>query len=120
MNRRDALKTSLFGAAALAALPKTLQAFSTGTEFSKHDFGKDFKWGVATAAYQIEGAHNVDGKGPSIWDTFSHTKGKIKNGDTGDISCDFYHSYHTDIDFIRQMNMKVNRFSTAWSRVLPN
>lgn len=119
MNRRDALKTSIFGAAALATMPKTLQAFATGTEFSKYDFGNNFKWGVATAAYQIEGAWNADGKGPSIWDTFTHTKGKIKNGDTGDVSVDFYNRYHTDIEFIKQMNMQVNRFSTAWSRVLP-
>jgi len=119
MNRRDALKTSLFGAAALAATPKTLQAFATGTEFSKHDFGNDFKWGVATAAYQIEGGFDADGKGPSIWDTFTHRKRKIKNKDNGDVSCDFYHRYHDDIAFIKQMNMKVNRFSTSWSRVMP-
>jgi beta-glucosidase len=120
MNRRNAIKTSLLGTAALAAMPRTIQAFATGSEFSKHDFGMNFKWGVATAAYQIEGAYNEDGKGLSIWDTFSHKKGKIKNGDTGDVSCDFYHRYHDDIKFIKQMNMTVNRFSTSWSRVLPD
>lgn len=119
MNRRNAIKTSIFGAAALAAMPKTLQAMATGTTFSKYDFGNNFKWGVATAAYQIEGAHNVDGKGPSIWDTFTHEKGKIKNKENGDIACDFYNRYYDDIVFIKQMNMQVNRFSTAWSRVLP-
>jgi beta-glucosidase len=119
MNRRNAIKTSIFGAAALAAMPKTLQAMATGTEFSKYDFGNNFKWGVATAAYQIEGAHNVDGKGPSIWDTFTHEKGKIKNKENGDVACDFYNRYYDDIAFIKQMNMQVNRFSTAWSRVLP-
>ncbi len=119
MNRRDALKTTLFGAGALGMLPNTLQAWATGSEFSRHDFGKNFKWGVATAAYQIEGAWNSDGKGPSIWDMFSHKKGKTMNGDTGDVACDFYHRYHDDIALIQQMNMTVNRFSTSWSRVLP-
>lgn len=120
MNRRNAIKTSLFGAAALATMPKTLQAMATGTEFSKYDFGNNFKWGVATAAYQIEGAYNSDGKGLSIWDTFSHGKGNIKNKENGDIACDFYNRYYDDIAMIKQMNMKVNRFSTSWSRVLPD
>jgi beta-glucosidase len=120
MNRREAIKTTLLGAAALSAIPQTLQALSTSAEFTRHDFGRNFKWGVATAAYQIEGAYNIDGKGLSIWDTFSHKKGKIKNGDTGDVSCDFYHRYHDDIALIRFMNMKVHRFSTAWTRVLPD
>jgi beta-glucosidase len=57
--------------------------------FTKNDFGKDFKWGVSTAAYQIEGAHNIDGKGFSIWDEFSKKKKKIFNGQNGNIACDF-------------------------------
>ena len=74
---------------------------------------------AATAAYQIEGAWNVDGKGPSIWDTFSHKKGKILNGDNGDVSCDFYHNYSQDLALLQSMNMDVFRFSTAWSRIMP-
>ncbi|GIW34874.1 GH1 family beta-glucosidase [Meiothermus sp.] len=87
--------------------------------FSKKDFGPGFRWGVATAAYQIEGAVNEDGRSPSIWDTFSHTPGKIKTGENGDVACDFYHRYREDIAFIREMNMQVNRFSLAWPRILP-
>ncbi len=86
---------------------------------SKSDFGKDFLWGVATASYQIEGSIDVDGKGPSIWDTFSHKKGKIKNGDTGDIACDFYNRYEADLDLLKAMNLKVFRFSISWSRIFP-
>lgn len=89
------------------------------TPFSKSDFGPGFLWGVATAAYQIEGAVNEDGRSPSIWDTFSHTPGKIKTGENGDVACDFYHRYHDDIALIREMNMQVHRFSLAWPRILP-
>ncbi|MHA1687949.1 MAG: family 1 glycosylhydrolase, partial [Promethearchaeota archaeon] len=60
-------------------------------------FPENFKWGVATASYQIEGAWNEDGKGESIWDRASHMPGKIKNGDSGDIACDHYHRYEEDI-----------------------
>ena len=86
---------------------------------SKADFGSDFRWGVATASYQIEGAVGEDSRFPSVWDTFSHTPGKVKNGDTGDVACDFYHRYRTDLDFIREMGMRVHRFSLAWPRLLP-
>ena len=69
-------------------------------ELCAEDFGKDFAWGVSTAAYQIEGAHLKHGKGPSIWDEFTHTKGKIARGQNGDIACDFYQNYHQDIALI--------------------
>jgi beta-glucosidase len=89
--------------------------------FNRSDFGDDFKWGVATAAYQIEGAWDADGKGPSIWDHFVHRRpGKIKTRENGDTSCDFYHRYQQDIALIKAMNLGVFRFSTAWSRLLPN
>jgi len=87
--------------------------------FSKADFGAEFLWGTATASYQVEGAVGQDGRGPSVWDTFSHTPGKIRNGDTGDVACDFYHRYASDLTFIRQMGMQVNRFSLAWPRIMP-
>ena len=60
---------------------------------SKEAFDPHFKWGVSVAAYQIEGAHDVDGKGPSIWDVFTNKRGKVLNGDHGNIACDFYHRY---------------------------
>ncbi len=82
-------------------------------------FPVNFTWGAATAAYQIEGAWNEDGRGESIWDRFCHTHGKITNGDTGDQACDHYHRYPEDIALMRQLGLKAYRFSTSWSRVLP-
>lgn len=89
------------------------------TQFTKADFGQGFVWGVATASYQIEGAHDQDGKSPSIWDTFAHTPGQIKTGENGDTACDFYHRYPQDIAYIRQMHMQVHRFSLSWPRIIP-
>jgi len=83
-------------------------------------FPQDFLWGTATASYQIEGAWNEDGKGLSIWDRFSHTKGKIKGGDTGDVACDSYHRYGEDIAIMRALHLKSCRFSIAWPRILPD
>ncbi|MEW5870303.1 MAG: GH1 family beta-glucosidase [Chloroflexota bacterium] len=82
-------------------------------------FPPKFLWGAATAAYQIEGAWNADGKGESIWDRFSHTPGRIYNGDTGDIACDHYHLYQQDIALMRSLGLKAYRFSISWPRVLP-
>lgn len=81
---------------------------------------KDFIFGVATASYQIEGAAAVDGRGPSIWDEFSQTKGKVKNNDTGDIACDHYRLWESDLDLIKSLNVDSYRFSFAWPRVQPN
>src|SRR5579863_4585215 len=83
-------------------------------------FPKNFFWGTATAAYQIEGAWKDDGKGESVWDRFAHTPGKIKNGDTGDIACDSYHRWHEDIALMRAMNLNSHRFSIAWPRIQPS
>ncbi len=82
-------------------------------------FPPGFVWGTATAAYQIEGASQDDGAGPSIWDRFSHTPGLMTNGDTGDIACDHYHRYPEDIAIMRDLGMQAYRFSISWSRVLP-
>ena len=87
--------------------------------FTKNDFGADFNWGVSTAAYQIEGAHNVDGKGASIWDTFSQKRRNILLGENGNEACDFYGKFEADIALIRQLNIPVYRFSISWSRILP-
>jgi len=82
-------------------------------------FPPDFLWGAATAAYQIEGAWNEDGKGESIWDRFSHTPGKIHNGDTGDMACDHYHRWREDVALMKNLGLKAYRFSIAWTRILP-
>lgn len=95
------------------------QEAGVGEDFSAADFGSDFKWGVTTAAFQIEGSCGADGKGPSIWDVFTSRKGKIKNGDTASVACDFYNCYQKDIALVRRLNIPNFRFSVAWSRVLP-
>ncbi len=82
-------------------------------------FPSNFLWGAATAAYQIEGAWNEEGKGESIWDRFSHMPGRVTNGDTGDVACDHYHRYAEDIAIMRRIGLKAYRFSTSWPRVLP-
>lgn len=84
-----------------------------------YKFPHNFLWGAATAAYQVEGAWNEDGRGESIWDRFSHTPGNVSNGDTGDIACDHYRRWEQDIVLMRQLGLKAYRFSTSWSRVLP-
>ena len=82
-------------------------------------FPEDFLWGCASSAYQVEGAWNKDGKGPSIWDTFVHTPGRIANHETGDIAVDHYHRYEEDVALMKEIGLQVYRFSTSWTRVLP-
>jgi beta-glucosidase len=82
-------------------------------------FPRDFIWGAATASYQIEGAAHEDGRGESVWDRFSATPGKVRNGDTGEIACDFYHRYRDDVALMRELGIGAFRFSIAWPRVLP-
>ncbi|CAI5478090.1 unnamed protein product [Closterium sp. Yama58-4] len=83
-------------------------------------FPPEFVFGTATAAYQVEGAAREGGRGPSIWDEFSHTPGKTLNGDTGDVACDQYHRYKEDIALMVNMGMKAYRFSISWSRIMPS
>lgn len=82
-------------------------------------FPNDFLWGVATSAYQIEGASNEDGKGPSIWDAFVTIPGKIKNAETGNMACDHYHRFEEDVQLMKNMGVKAYRFSISWSRIMP-
>ncbi|QIN83472.1 beta-glucosidase [Rubrobacter tropicus] len=84
------------------------------------DFPEGFLWGTATASYQIEGAVHEDGRGTSIWDTFSHTPGKTYHGDTGDIACDHYHRLEQDLDLMADLGLRAYRFSVAWPRIQPD
>ena len=84
-----------------------------------YTFPENFVWGAATSSYQIEGAWNADGKGENIWDRFSHTPGKVDNGDTGDVACDHYHHWHEDIELMKEIGLKAYRFSISWARILP-
>ena len=83
------------------------------------EFPDGFIWGAATASYQIEGAAHDGGRGPSVWDTFSHTAGKVANGDTGDVACDHYHRVERDVAMMAELGLQTYRFSISWSRVLP-
>lgn len=85
----------------------------------KLSFPQGFLWGAATASYQIEGAAALDGRGRSIWDTFSETPGKVFNGDTGAVACDHYHRYADDIRLMSDLGLQAYRFSIAWPRILP-
>lgn len=123
MQRRQLLSLSLAlgGSALLSRTP--LATASVAGEKNKHSqherlaFPTGFIWGAATAAYQVEGAWNEDGRGESIWDRFAHTPGKIKANDNGDSACDSYHRYREDIALAKQLGMKSYRFSISWSRV---
>jgi beta-glucosidase len=124
MERRNWLKLS--GAGALGTLLPTsfmanwLNELGVDEEtFRLSQFGSDFLWGAACAAYQVEGAWNLEGKGASIWDTFTHKKGNVHNNENADVAVDFYHRYKEDIAHLKAMNLKVFRFSIAWSRIFP-
>ena len=125
LTRRDWIKKSGLAGVGLLFLNNFLNASRLkkslfNPEFSNADFGSDFKWGVASASYQTEGAWNVDGKSESNWDHFSHIQGKIERGENAEIATDFYHRYSEDIGLIKKMNFGVFRFSISWSRILPN
>jgi beta-glucosidase len=109
----EALHANQLGAATPAHAPGAAEAPRRG-------FPSGFWWGAATAAYQLEGAAAVDGRKPSIWDTFSHTPGKVRNGDTGDVACDHYHLFRDDVRLMAELGVKHYRFSTSWSRVIPD
>src|ERR1700759_1633693 len=83
-------------------------------------FPAGFTWGAATAAYQIEGATLADGRGPSVWDTFSRMPGKVRGGDTGDIACDSYRRYPEDADLLSSLGLSSYRFSISWPRIFPD
>jgi len=98
--------------------PMTADATETGTRVRR--FPEQFYWGVATSSYQIEGAWDEDGKGPSIWDTYAHTPGKIKNDENGDVANDHYHRYEEDVALMKGIGANAYRFSIAWPRIFPD
>src|SRR5262249_50256742 len=111
-SRRGMLAAALGLLAAAKFLPSSTNAAGDAA------FPADFVWGASTSSYQIEGAVDEDGRGKSIWDVFSHTPGRVKNGNTGDIACDHYHQWRDDIDLLSGGNFSAYRFSTAWPRIL--
>ncbi|HEX5692463.1 MAG TPA: family 1 glycosylhydrolase, partial [Roseiflexaceae bacterium] len=106
-------------AAPPTALPPTATPAPTAEPEAKVPFPKGFLWGAATSAYQIEGAAREDGRGESVWDRFSHTPGKVLNGDTGDVANDHYHLYEQDLDLMKELGFQTYRFSISWPRVIP-
>jgi beta-glucosidase len=114
--RRGVLAGSL---AAAAALSGHRLAAPVAPAAGTLAFPKGFVWGTSTSAYQIEGAVTADGRGPSIWDNFTHMPGKVKDGETGDVACDHYHRYREDIDLMAAAGLGAYRFSVAWPRILP-
>ncbi len=88
--------------------------------FGRHLFGEDFKWGVSTAAYQIEGGHDAHGKGPSVWDMFTAKSGAIHMGHHGNTACDFYTTYKGDIALMKELGIPNFRFSLSWPRIIPS
>jgi beta-glucosidase len=116
-SRRHFAKVAGISALGMAARPVDAAAQAAGSSAATASFPKDFVWGTATSSYQIEGAVNEDGRGRSIWDTFSHTPGKIEDGTSGDRANEHYHRYKEDIGLIRDIGAKAYRFSIAWPRV---
>ncbi len=116
---RRSLGRMLGGAAAALSLPAFTHAAAPILYRESRNFPPGFLWGSATASYQVEGAVHEDGRGPSIWDTFSHSPGKTDHGDTGDVADDFYHRYPQDIELMRSIGLKAFRFSVSWTRIFP-
>jgi len=111
---------AVFSLSRAAVTAASLPASSLASRGTSRSFPKDFLWGAGTSSYQVEGAVREAGRGPSIWDTFSHTPGNTHDGDTGDIADDFFHRYKEDIKTMMELGIKTFRFSIAWPRVFPN
>ncbi len=109
----------LAGLSAFGVATAKPEANAAAASYAPASFPKDFLWGTATSAYQIEGAVNEDGRGRSIWDTFSHTPGKVDDGSNGDRANDHYHRYKEDVGLIAALGARAYRFSIAWPRIFP-
>jgi beta-glucosidase len=129
LNRRQFVTGSVAAAAAGPALfannlasadAQQIPGAIATSEIQQARFPDGFLWGTATAAYQVEGAWNEDGKGESIWDRFTHTVGKVKGGTTGDVACDQYHLFAQDLALAKSLNQKSYRFSISWPRIQPS
>src|SRR3954465_8734122 len=118
-SRRHFAKLAGLSALGIAAAPADAAAQAAAGRPGPASFPKDFVWGTATSAYQIEGAVNEDGRGRSIWDTFAHTPGKIEDHTTGDRANEHYVRYKEDVGLIKGLGAKAYRFSIAWPRVFP-
>ncbi len=110
---------SIAATTALASISLPRLAFTQTLRTGSRGFLANFVWGCATSAYQIEGAVEEDGRGPSIWDTFSHTPGKTFQGDSGDVADDSYHRYKEDVKLLKNLGVTGYRFSISWSRIFP-
>ncbi|HTV09826.1 MAG TPA: GH1 family beta-glucosidase [Candidatus Aquilonibacter sp.] len=113
------LVAALAGSSSVPSVFAELPEHSADNTSNMRSFPADFLWGSATASYQVEGGVHEGGRGPSIWDTFSHRPGAIANGDTGDVSTDHYHRYKQDIALMKQLGLETYRFSVSWSRIFP-
>jgi beta-glucosidase len=119
MDRRSFVKGSI-AAASGAIAGNAVVAEALAMSGKVLHFPKDFLWGAATSAYQVEGAWNEDGKGRSIWDFYAHKPGVIRDGSSGDVACDQYHRYKEDVALMKAMNLKSYRFSISWARIQPD
>ena len=124
LTRREFLAASAGATASLAHFgesgpAKATQQAGQSSEKGEAPFAKDFLWGAASSAYQIEGAAHEDGKGPSVWDEFVRKRGAIRDEQTGDVACDFYHRYAEDVGHVREIGLNAFSFSVSWPRVIP-
>ncbi|MDQ2712791.1 MAG: family 1 glycosylhydrolase, partial [Acidobacteriota bacterium] len=105
--------------AALDLLTPSAARAQGGAQPNFYEFPNTFRWGCATAAYQVEGGVKEGGRGPSIWDTFSHIPGKVFENQTGDVADDYYHRFKEDIGLLKDLGAKIYRFSISWTRIFP-